>query len=332
MPISSAKYNAFNYKDMTVWSICLLLLMSFVFNCLVNENFACAVSNNSLTRATNEVNSVNSKCNCIVFRLDDIQDYWLNSVQSAVMELFMSKGQNLSLGLIMHIVGNDSKIVDKIKTGLGKGLFELDVHGWDHINYTKLSQTKQSQSLYNASLKMEKMFGTNPVVFIPPFDSFNNDTISAMKKLGMNIISSDTSEENRFDQNRSIFIANHLGINNSKILSQKLLDNKNKKDMTSRTAYVVYHLPGTIFFKDFQNGKWVKTPVDDILSNSSRNIAKFGYAIVVLHPQDFANSTNGTTVPTNSINKAEITDLARLIDEFVSRNVKIVPFHKAITF
>jgi len=102
--------------------------------------------------------------------------------------------------------------------------------------------------------------------------------------------------------------------------------------MTSRIASVVYHLPGTIFFKDFQNGKWVKTPVDDILSNSSRNIAKFGYAIVVLHPQDFANSTNGTTVPTNSINKAEITDLARLIDEFISRNVKIVPFHKAITF
>lgn len=96
MPISSAKYNAFNYKDMTVWSICLLLLMSFAFNCLVNENFAYAVANNSLTRATNEVNSVNSKCNCIVFRLDDIQDYWLNSVQSAVMELFMSKGQNLS--------------------------------------------------------------------------------------------------------------------------------------------------------------------------------------------------------------------------------------------
>jgi peptidoglycan/xylan/chitin deacetylase (PgdA/CDA1 family) len=331
MSITSANLSTFNYKNMTMWAICLILLMN-LFNCLVNENFAYAVGNNTLTRATNEANSVNSKCNCIVFRLDDIQDYWLNSVQSAVMDLFMSKGQNLSLGLIMHIVGNDSKIVDKIKTGLDKGLFELDAHGWDHINYTKLSQNEQKQSLNNASMKMEKMFGTNPAVFIPPFDTFNNDTLSAMKKLGMNIISSGLPEESRFDQNRSIFIANHVGINNSKMLAQKLLDNEMKKDMNNKPASVVYHLPGTIFFKDFQNGKWVKTPVDDILSNSSRNIAKYGYAIVVLHPQDFANTTNGTTVPTNLINKAEITDLARLIDEFVSRNVKIMPFHKVITF
>src|SRR4029079_8612159 len=166
MPISSAKYNAFNYKDMTVWSICLLLLMSFAFNCLVNENFAYAVANNSLTRATNEVNSVNSKCNCIVFRLDDIQDYWLNSVQSAVMDLFLSKGQNLSLGLITHAIGNDSKIVDKIEAGLNKRLFELDVHGWDHVNYSKLSQNEQKVSLYNASSKIEKIFGIKPDVFI----------------------------------------------------------------------------------------------------------------------------------------------------------------------
>ena len=63
------------------------------------------------------------------------------------------------------------------------------------------------------------------------------------------------------------------------MLAQKLLDNEMKKDMNNKSASVVYHLPGTIFFKDFQNGKWVKTPVDDILSNSSRNIAKYGYAM-----------------------------------------------------
>lgn len=333
MSTSSAKLSAFIHKKMTMWVICLILLMSLAFNCLVNENSGYAVGNNSLTRAVNEANSVNNKCNCIVFRLDDVQDYWLNSVQSAVMDLFISKDQNLSLGLIMHLVGNDTKVVDKIKTGLGKGLFELDVHGWDHINYTKVSQNEQRKSLYNASMKMEKIFGVNPIVFIPPFDTFNNDTISAMKKLGMNIISAGLPEESRYDQNKSIFNANHVGINSSdKILSQKLLDNENKKDMNITTASVVYHLPGTIFFKDFQKGKWIKTPVDEIVSNSSRNIAKYGYAIVVLHPQDFANTTNGTTVPTNSVNKTETTDLSRLMDKFLSKNVKIMPFHKVTRF
>ena len=291
-----------------------------------------AIGNNNLNRTSNEINTFSSKCNCVVFRMDDIQDYWLNSVQSAVLDFFMSKGQNLSLGLIMHIIGNDSKVVDKIKTGLDKGLFELDAHGWDHINYTKLNQNEQKQSLDNASLKMEKMFGIKPIVFIPPFDTFNNDTISAMKKIGMEIISSGLHEENRFDQNRSIFNSNHVSINNSKIPAQKLLYGNEKNVVNNKTISVVYHLPGTIFFKDFQNGKWVKTPLVDIFGNASKNIAKYGYAIVVLHPQDFANTSNGTVTSTNSINKTEVSDLSKLIDNFGSRNVKIMPFHKVISF
>jgi hypothetical protein len=96
---------------------------------------------------------------------------------------------------------------------------------------------------------------------------------------------------------------------------------------------VVYHLSWTIFFKDFQNGKWVKTPpLVDIFGNASRNIAKHGYAIVVLHPQDFANTSNGTTTPTNSVNKTEISDLSMLIEILKSRNVKIMPFDKVISF
>jgi hypothetical protein len=59
--------------------------MSFAFNSLVNQNLGYAVGNNNNTETTNEADHVNSKCNCIVFRLDDIQDYWLNSVQSAVI-------------------------------------------------------------------------------------------------------------------------------------------------------------------------------------------------------------------------------------------------------
>src|SRR5205085_264247 len=84
--------------------------------------------------------STTASCRCIVFRMDDIQDYWLNSVQVAVMNLFLSKNQSLSLGLIMHIAGNDSTIVDKVNEGFHKGLFELDLHGWDHINYTQLNE------------------------------------------------------------------------------------------------------------------------------------------------------------------------------------------------
>ncbi|HET7344344.1 MAG TPA: polysaccharide deacetylase family protein [Nitrososphaeraceae archaeon] len=333
MANSYAENRLFNYKNyMTMWTCYLIVLVSFLSPFFINENFTYANSNNNLNGTTNVIDGVGTKCNCVVFRMDDIQDYWLNSVQPTVMDLFLSKNQNLSLGLILHIVGNDSKIVDKIKAGLDKRLFELDLHGWDHINYTKLGQNEQKDSLYKANSKMEKIFGIKSIVFIPPFDTFNNDTIAAMKELGIRIISSGSHEENSFNQNKSIFIANGGSNNNSKIVLPKLNDGNEKKIPNGITASKIYHLPGTIFFKDFENGKWVKTPLVDILGNASRNIARYGYAVIVLHPQDFANTSNGTTISTNPINKKEISDLVRLIDYFVSRNVKIVPFHKVIAF
>ena len=48
-------------------------------------------------------------CDCVIFRMDDIQDFWIEQGQIAPMNLFISKNQSLSLGLIMHNIGNDSK-------------------------------------------------------------------------------------------------------------------------------------------------------------------------------------------------------------------------------
>jgi peptidoglycan/xylan/chitin deacetylase (PgdA/CDA1 family) len=254
--------------------------------------------------------------------MDDIQDYWLNSIQTAAMNLFMSKNQSLSLGLITHITGNDSKIVDKVKEGLHKGLFELDLHGWDHINYTKLNEIQQTDSLSKANAKVQRLFGMKSIVFIPPYDVFNDNTLKAMRGLGIRIVSSGPAEENRFDQNRSVFVANG---NKATTIGDNNTDNNGGINQ----SFIIYHLPATIFFKDFQNGGWVKTPSKDILGNVTRNIAKYGYAVIVLHPQDFAKSIDGTF--TNSIDQNEILDLSKIMDFFSSNNLKITSFHKVVT-
>ena len=262
-----------------------------------------------------------SSCKCIVFRMDDIQDYWLNSAQVAVMNLFLSKNQSLSLGSIMHIMGNDSKIVDKVKEGFHKGLFELDLHGWDHINYTKLNENQQRDSLSKANAKMERLFGAKSIVSIPPYDVFNNDTIKAMGELGIKIISSGPAEEESFDQNRSVFVANG---------SRTTITNDNSKGPINKSI-TIYHLPATIFFKSFDDTKWVKTPLKDIIGNVTRNIARYGYGVIVLHPQDFANSVNATTF-SNSIDQKEVLDLSKLIDFFLSNNIRIMSFDKVTKY
>lgn len=258
-------------------------------------------------------NTAKSFCNCVVIRMDDVQDYWLNSVQVALMNLFESKNQSASLGLIMHYVGNDSKIVNKINQALPTRLFELDLHGWNHVNYTKMTENEQEDSLGKANLKMQNLFKTKSIVFIPPLDVFNNNTLKAMDALGIRIISSAPYEENYVNQNRSVFVANH--------------NNNNNINKTKSTT-IVYHLPSTIFFKDFENGKWVKTPLNDIMGNVTRNIRIYGYAVVVIHPQDFAKSVNG--VSTNIVDLSQIADLSRLMDLITLKGIHIVPFHKIV--
>ena len=292
------------------------IIMSVPVSTYPTEAFA---RTSSITGTT-----ASSSCKCIVFRMDDIQDYWLNSAQVAVMNLFLSKNQSLSLGSIMHIVGNDSEIVDKVKEGFHKGLFELDLHGWDHINYTQLNENQQRDSLSKANAKMERLFGAKSVVSIPPYDVFNNDTIKAMGQLGIKIISSGPAEEDSFDQNRTIFVAN-----GSRAAATTITHDNNKGPINNSAT--IYHLPATIFFKFFDDTKWVKTPLKDIIGNVTRNIARYGYGVIVLHPQDFAKPVNATTF-SNSIDQKEVLDLSKLIDFFLSNNIRIMSFDKVTKY
>ena len=277
-------------------------------------------------RANSTGTSVAS-CKCIVFRLDDIQDDWLDSVQTAVMNLFMSKNQSLSVGLITHIVGNDSKLVDKVKEGFHKGLFEIDLHGWDHVNYTELNEKQQKDSLSKANAKIQRLFGTKSIVFIPPYDTFNNNTIKAIRGLGIGIISSGPAEEDSFDQNRSIFVAKA----NTPTITPH--NNNTYNARTNESTTIIYHLPATIFFKDFDDvqGKWVKNPLKDIIGNVTKNISTYGYAVIGLHPQDFAKSVNGKENFTNSIVQKEILDLSKLVDLYIANNTRISTFDKVVT-
>ena len=155
---------------------------------------------------------------------------------------------------------------------------------------------------------MQKLFGHKSEIFIPPFNTFNNNTLRAMSQIGLKIISAGAHAENVLDQNRSVFNADGK-VNNNKIKP------------------AAYHLPATISYKDFVNGKGIKVPVEKIQSDVTKNIARFGYAVIVLHPQDLVKlDKNGNSV--NVLDSNETKDLSRLIDLLVSKNIRITSFSK----
>ena len=129
-----------------------------------------------------------------------------------------------------------------------------------------------------------------------------------------------------FDQNRSIFVANVNTTTNPH-------NNNTYNARINKPTTIIYHLPATIFFKDFDDvqNKWVKTPLKDIIGNVTRNITAYGYAVIVLHPQDFAKPVSGNENFTNSIVQKEILDLSKLINFFIANNTGITTFDKVVT-
>jgi peptidoglycan/xylan/chitin deacetylase (PgdA/CDA1 family) len=260
--------------------------------------------------------TVRSNCSCVVFRMDDIQDYWVRSAQLAAMNQFTERNQSLTLGIIMSIIGNDTEIVNKVREGYDSGLFELAVHGWNHTDYTKLSAEEQRTSMYDANRKMSALFGNASEIFIPPLNSFNNDTINAIQQVGMKIINANSSSFDELQLNESS--SNNNNNNESQTLSSLSIQS-NK----------FFYVPSTIAFKDYYQDKPIKNSIQNIFNNVTQSVSAYGYAVVIFHPQDFVKiDANGSL--TDDLDENEIDDLSRLIDLILSNNIRIGSFSDII--
>jgi peptidoglycan/xylan/chitin deacetylase (PgdA/CDA1 family) len=293
-----------------------LLLFSFL---IVNVGALAQPFSNALAQKSNMLVS----CNCVVFRMDDIQDNYVDNAQIAAMNLFISKSQPLSLALIMNEIGQDLKITGKVGEGNQIGLFELGIHGWDHVDYTKLSESEQKSTLQMANEKMMKIFGNTSDIFVQPYGYFNNDTIKAMKELEIRILSAADFSENNFDKGRSIF-----NYTDSKI---EELSNSTENGSSSKDSQSIYHVPAMVSFKGYENSKPAKVPLDHILSTVDDNIKKYGYSVIVFHPQDFTHTDeNGRIIEGSAINSTEFQDFERLVDTMLSKNIRITTLSEIV--
>jgi peptidoglycan/xylan/chitin deacetylase (PgdA/CDA1 family) len=242
-----------------------------------------------------ENGTVHSNCNCVVFRMDDIQDYWVKPGHLAAMNQFIARNQSLTIGIIMNSIGNDSEIVNKVKQGKDSGLFELAVHGWNHTDYTKLSEEEQRNSLYDSNRKMIALFGNVSQIFIPPYNAFNDDTINAMKQVDMKILN---GNESSFDE-------------------LELKGNNNESGIS--------YIPSTIAFKDYYDGQYLQNSNQNIFNNVTQSISAYGYAVIFFHPQDFMK-IDASGNPTEELDENPIRDFSSLIDLILSNNIHLGSF------
>lgn len=222
-------------------------------------------------------------CNCVVIRMDDLQDFWLDNAQVAAMNVFTNKNIKMTPDLIMNYFGNDPTIVGKVREGYNSGLFELAIHGWNHVDYSKLSLNEQQSTLSQSNAKLSSIYGTNSQIFVPPFNVFNTNTLQAMQNTGYTIISSDKSQD-----------------------TYPFFD-----------TYGIKHIPATINFGYEVGNHIVIRSNIEILNAINADVAQKGYAVLYFHPQDFAKYKGGKV--TGTVDQKILNQFNSVIDNIRSK-------------
>ena len=237
-------------------------------------------------------------CNCVAFRLDGVQDYWLNEVQIKIMETFIENKTPLTIGIHANAFGNDPKITEFVKLNVGdEGRYlEVATKGIELTPFTNYNKIQQNQNLKESLDLIESSVNVRPKVFIPPDNKFNSDTLEIL-------------EENNITHISSSLINGDL----------PPFDFEGKKfyrfpQITSTGKYN----PSTNFFEAISS--------QQIISESIYGINNYGFSVISIQPQEFSIITNSTYV--NSVNTQQIDELLKLIEGFNKKGYKIVPIGK----
>lgn len=232
-------------------------------------------------------------CNCVAFRLDDIQGYWLNNAQITVMDEFQRRDIPLTIGIIggeQFQFGVDPKITDYVKDRLSskKDTIKIANHGWVHENFTAYDQKTQSDLLKKSNERISEILGIIPRTFIPPFNEFNDNTVLAL-------------QENQFTHFSPSLITGSYFLENSELYNFP---------ETSSTGQIrdLGLFEGISHEQTFEE---IKTGLDN-----------FGFAVVMMHPQEFSIIKDGTY--TNVVNDNQIKELGLLIDSIQDAGLQIV--------
>ncbi|HEX5457066.1 MAG TPA: polysaccharide deacetylase family protein, partial [Candidatus Nitrosotalea sp.] len=225
-------------------------------------------------------------CNCVAFRLDNVQDYWLDNVQIKVINSFVGKDTEITVGVIGKAFGSDSMILDYLKSKTQTGNIDIAINGWSFEDFTTFSENQQSQLLQQSKVKMSSLLGINPSVFIPPYGKTNDDTFYAMSNDSISVISG------------------------SSIL--KIPQNLTEK---------IHSYPTNVFAGVLSQNTNQSMLNEKILSSIQDNIQNNGYAIVAISFQDYAQD-NGT-VKINTPDTEKIQNLQSLIDNIQDKGYQI---------
>ncbi len=233
-------------------------------------------------------------CNCVAFRLDDVQDYYLRGPQVDLMGLFQQKNADLTVGIIGSAFGTDPDLVSFLKRALANSFPTLEVasHSYSNARLPTLDKNDQRILLEKTNEVLNESLGIMPKVLIPPQNLFNDNTLEVASELGFTHISAHIEE-------------------------------KHSPPYLGADSEIFYFPANTQTAKLNPDGiTWDKQDRSVILEEISGFIDKHGFAVVMMHPYEFTIEEYGAY--TTETDEQMIEKVGTLIDELRELNIKIV--------
>ncbi len=231
-------------------------------------------------------------CNCVSFRLDGLQDYWLNNIQYDLINLFSKNNIPLTVGVIIDSFGNDPYLMDLVKNKINDKQLEIANHGLDSTPFTIFDEQKQNEMLQESTNKIYEKLNVTPTIFIPPENRFNEDT-------------------------KKVLIENGYTY-----LSASMLNDSPPFPLKNESLYRFPAVATTGEYVPSQN-RILGISSDRTFSDAFEGVEKYGFAVITIHPQEFSVFKGGEY--TNVINSDHFNELETLIKKIKTQNIKIVP-------
>jgi len=233
---------------------------------------------------------VEKNCNCIAFKIDNLQDYWINDVQNEVINIFSTKNAPVTVSVIGKFFGTDPKVVDFLKQKIKDDKdISVAIRGWEYIDHSTYGLQEQSDSIRLTNNQLYDILGVTSNMFSVPFGKFNEDTLTAMHQNDISYLSG--------------------------IAVTDQPDFKSKPIHVSETSSLTSLLEDDPFYKG--------TIIDKFSAKIEAQQQQYGYALVSMQPSDFAmRNEKGEII--NQINKERFDQLKELLDYLKNQNIQIV--------
>ena len=140
----------------------------------------------------------------VIFRNDDIQPCFAFDRLMQVNNIFTEEAVPVTLSIIPfignHTLDEDPTLADYLKNlkGTHPNLFEIALHGYDHqmlsdfyggSEFGGVEYPTQHTRINLGKASLKETLNADPVTFIPPFGTYDNNTVLALKELGFGVVS-----------------------------------------------------------------------------------------------------------------------------------------------